>query len=126
MTREPEKELEFALLLASYNGDSRLETEDWNMNLFEDGSVVGTLYVRPARNEKFLTLDIKSNSNDRFEARFKPFSVIQEETEIKDFGESVGADTERRLLMFLLLNPKFIERLKVETKKNLVKKLRNL
>ena len=124
--QEPEKELEFALLLASYHGDSRLETDNWNMNLFEDGSVVGTLYVRPARSEKFLTLDIKSNNNDRFEARFKPFSVIQEETEIKDFGESVGTDTERRLLMFLLLNPKFAERLKVETKKNLVKKLRNL
>ena len=124
--KNPEKELEFSLLLASYNNQSRLETDDWNMNLFEDGSVVGTLYVRPARSESFLTLDVKSNSNDRFEAKFKPFSVIQEETEIKDFGESVGTDAERRLLMFLLLNPKFTERLKVETKKNLVKKLRNL
>jgi len=124
--KNPEKELEFSLLLASYNNQSRLETDDWNMNLFEDGSVIGTLYVRPARSESFLTLDVKSNSNDRFEAKFKPFSVIQEETEIKDFGESVGTDAERRLLMFLLLNPKFTERLKVETKKNLVKKLRNL
>lgn len=126
MMQGPERELEFSLLLAAYEGKSKLDSDNWSLNLFEDGSVVGYLYVRPARSEKFLTLNVKSSDNDRFEAKFKPFSVIQEETDIKDFGESAGTDMERRLLMFLLLNPDFTERLSVKTKKNLIKKLRKL
>jgi len=121
-----EANLEFSLLLAAYEGRDRIETEDWTMNIFDDGTIIGTLYVRPTKSTKFITLEVKPTNDDRFEAKFKPFSVIQEETEIRDFSESTGTDMERRFLMFLLLNPSYTEKLNVEIKKKLARKLKNL
>lgn len=123
---ELEKELEFDLLLSAYKGESRIENEKWALNLFEDGTIIGTLFVRPAEESKFLTVIVKSCDDDRFEGRFKPFSLIQEETSIVDFSETESSDSERRLLMFLLLNPEFIRKLDSKIKKDLLRKLRRI
>ena len=123
---ELEKELEFDLLLSAYKGESRIENEKWALNLFEDGTIIGTLFVRPAEESKFLTVIVISCDDDRFEGRFKPFSLIQEETSIVDFSETESSDSERRLLMFLLLNPEFIGKLDSKIKKDLLRKLRRI
>ena len=118
-----ESDMEFSLLKAVIDKQDLDSDSRWYLNIFDDGLIIGKIYFKPINPNKFLNIEVMDSAEDTFKARFRPFSVIQEETETSDFDESQLSDIEKRLIVFLLFNNEYAKLLNEDLRLKLQNKL---
>ena len=122
--RVNELDLEFSLLTALIKGESSVVRTKWDLLLFDDKTILGKLYFKPLDSSKFINLEVEGDCSDgTFKARLKPFSVVQKDFDYEDFSETEITENEKRLIVFLLFNQNYTEKLESKIKSKICKKL---